>query len=505
MTAAIIAVVAVTNLLVKTVTKFPWVLADSYTHLYIAREMRRRCSWRIRLDRFLYDERVAMRLDYPPLFGLLLAALWNGRSDARPLARWLPAILDTAGLVAAAACALWLGGGNLGAVLAAGIWALAPCTYAQTLALSGRPLGALLATLTFSALAWSVVSSSPASIASTATVGALLFLANRLAIQAWAFLTLVFCICARSLVPLEVLALALGGAIVLTAGDGLRVHIGHWVHMRRLRRLMSKKRWHQLARVRPERNVAPPPRGLRLLLRVVTFLDLPFIWLLPLAWLASAGVPADPLARVMLAWLATLALAGTLIQAIPSLRFIGEGFRYFEFAIVPLATLLAEAIRRTTPTGRMLLAAVAALAGALAVLQIRRSARASFLDGVRRDERAVQLAQRLRGCAIDRLLVLPFQYAPLVTVEAEKSTLMMLQEKGGDTSEDFYPVMERPPAAFVDEFRLGGVFLDRRYAAFQELGLTDGVLVDEEGPFAVYALAANPAVVSPHAILPGQP
>jgi hypothetical protein len=113
--------------------------------------------------------------------------------------------------------------------------------------------------------------------------------------------------------------------------------------------------------------------------------------------------------------------------------------------------------------------------------------RASHLEGTKRDERAAVLAGRLRTAEMDRLLVLPLQYAPLVTVEADKSTLMMLGEVGADLSEDFYPVMQRPPDEFVRSFDLQGVFLDRRYVEASELGLSLH-LVDAEGPFEVHAL-----------------
>src|SRR5207247_672899 len=130
--------------------RHPGVLADSYTHFHVAEQLRRARTWRLRLDHFLYDAAVRDELDYPPLFPGLLAALLGRGGGARreALARWLPAALDTAALLTAAACAVWLTGVAWAGVATAAVWLLSPCTYAQTVALSGRPLGALLGALT---------------------------------------------------------------------------------------------------------------------------------------------------------------------------------------------------------------------------------------------------------------------------------------------------------------------------------------------------------------------
>lgn len=488
--ATVVLVLAAANLLLKGNGRSPWVLADSYTHFYVADTFRRARSWRVRLDRFLYDAAVPNHLDYPPLFGTLLAFLVGaGWPDRRALTRWLPAILDTASLLTAVVCTYWLQGGMLAPFVAALIWVFSPCTHAQTIALSGRPLGTLLTTITFTALAKCFVIGAPDAALVAVASGALLFLANRLAIQAWGFLTVAFAVVGHSLVPLFLLVGALLVASVVTAGEAWRVHRGHWRHMRRLRHLMPKKGWHQLARFSGRRSTPPRSRQTRTLLRVVSFIDLPFVWVLAAALLGTVtGFLADPIAWACSLWLGTFVLCGAVIQVVPSFRFIGEGFRYFEFAIVPLALLVARAAVLAGPGTRLTMGLAAAVATGVGLTQIQRAIRASFLEGTRRDERAVRLTERLRAQNVDRLLVIPLQYASMLVVEADKAVLMMLNEVASDLSDDFYPVMERPPRAYVNEFAIGGVWLDRRYVEADELGLADLTLVDEEGPFACYAL-----------------
>jgi hypothetical protein len=221
----------------------------------------------------------------------------------------------------------------------------------------------------------------------------------------------------------------------------------------------------------------------------------------PVLWLASGMPSLEGLSRSCAAWLGSLALAGAIIQAVPGLRFVGEGFRYFEFAIVPLAVIASQAIASLPQTAFLALLPILAIAAALAVFQIARNARASWNEGVCRDDRAVTLARRVSLSGQKRLLVMPLQYAPLVTVEARASTLMMLGEVGADRSEDFYPVMEKSPAHFVQTFLIDGLFLDRRYAGIEELALADVALVDEEGPFAVYRIT-NPGAGSGRLIPP---
>jgi hypothetical protein len=487
----VVLVLAAANLLLKGNGRSPWVLADSYTHFYVADTFRRARSWRVRLDRFLYDAAVPNHLDYPPLFGTLLAFLLGAGLPARraQIARWLPPVFDSASLLTAVACTYWLQSGTPAPFVAAFIWVFSPCTHAQTIALSGRPLGALLATITFTALAKFVVVGMPMAALVTVVSGALLFLANRLAIQAWGLLTVAFAVAWHSLAPVSLLAGALLVASALTAGEAWRVHRGHWRHMRRLRHLMPKKGWHQLARFSGRRDTPPRSRQTRILLRVVALIDLPFVWVFVVALPGTVtGLRADPVAWACTLWLGTLLVCGTVIQAVPSLRFIGEGFRYFEFAIVPLALLVARAAVLAGPGTRLTMGLAAAVATGVGLMQIQRAIRASFLEGTRRDERAVMLTERLRAQNVDRLLVVPLQYASMLVVEADKTVLMMLNEVASDLSDDFYPVMERPPMAYVNEFAIGGVWLDRRYVEADELGLADLTLVDEEGPFACYAL-----------------
>jgi hypothetical protein len=489
------------NLLTRALFRCPWVLADSYTHFYVAEEMRRTGSLHPRLDKYLFDATVPEPLDYPPLFGRLLATVVRpGSWPTRELvAQWLPAILDTLALWAAALCARWLSGSTLAGFLAACLWLLAPCTHAQTLAVSGRPLGALLATVLFSALARSVVEPWPAA-GMAVVVGAALYLANRLAVQAWFLLTVAFSWALWSPWPLSIQAGSLLLAAAITRGLGWRVHVGHWRHMLRLRRLMPKKGWHQLARFSWRRAASPQPRGAKLLLRVLALLDLPFVWLLPL------GAATTPMAlewsrplSVHVMWLVSLIAGGALIQALPALRFIGEGFRYYEFAIVPLAVLLGAIVERADTNALALLAAASLPLTALAVWHMRRTAKASYAHANCRDDRAVTLARRLRGQPVDRFLVMPLSYAPLLTVEGGKRTLMMLGEAASDLAEDFFPVMEKAPREYVLAFAIDGVFLDRRYVEPQELGIASLSLVDEEGPFGAYTLtqpAPEPAGVA---------
>jgi hypothetical protein len=237
------------------------------------------------------------------------------------------------------------------------------------------------------------------------------------------------------------------------------------------------------------------------MLRVLSFADLPWIWLAPMLWFSGAMLPRQGIDWICLVWVGSLALAGALIQGLPSLRFVGEGFRYFEFAIVPLAVLVTRGIEEVGFGTRLALVPAVLAIGSIGVVQMVRNARASWMEGACRDERAVRLARRMRESSPARLLVLPLQYAPLVTVEANASTLMMLGERGADASEDFYPVMENPPEHFVSGFELDGVFLDRRYAEIEELTLPTAVLADEEGPYALYRLArARPE--SPNAAAP---
>jgi len=58
----VVLVLAAANLLLKGNGRSPWVLADSYTHFYVADTFRRARSWRVRLDRFLYDAAVPNHL-----------------------------------------------------------------------------------------------------------------------------------------------------------------------------------------------------------------------------------------------------------------------------------------------------------------------------------------------------------------------------------------------------------------------------------------------------------
>jgi hypothetical protein len=489
--ALVVAVLVAVGVAVRSLTRCPWVLADSYTHLYLGAEIRRRRSLELRLERFLYDASVPDALDYPPAFPLLLALLDPARPGrAIALNRWLPSLLDAAALVAASTCASVLSGWSAAGVVCAVLWLLAPCTHAQTIALSGRPLGAFVATITFSALAAASQGSWWAALLALGA-GAVLVLTNRLAIQAWAVLGLGLAAARASFAPLVLLVASILLSGAATCGLGWRVHAGHWRHLRRLRRLMPKKRWHQLARVSAPRSAPPPARGLKLALRASIFIDFPWLWLVPALFLLGAPLPQAGIGWTCLVWIGSLAVAGAIIQAVPGLRFVGEGFRYLEYAIVPLAVLVARGAEAVRPEKRPALLAVSLMIAGVALLQMARNARASRLVGTCRDERAVALARRMQPAGPVRLLVLPLQYSGLVTVEAGAGTLMMLGEAGADRSEDFYPVMERPPAQFARTFALDGVFLDRRYAAIEELALP-ATLADEEGPFALYRLVEDP-------------
>jgi hypothetical protein len=430
-----------------------------------------------------------VEFDYPPLLVLLLA-LWPPALVERRL-RLVLVANDLAAVAATAVVAGALAQSVQVAVLAAAVYAATPNLCGQTAMLTARFLSLALFPLSMGLALLAATGQGPIWLLGPAAVaGALLLLANALAIQAWLAVLLALLIASDARVVWAgyaaasvVLCYLIGGRIAWRVHRGL---VSKLVTLKRHR--MDDIRIRQfdlLQKVRGGGSAPRPAPGVtrRLFGRALLFIEYPATWTLIAA--AAMGWRPRPWTDLH-TWLAVLVVAHLTIDTVPSWRFVGPAHRYLSYGLVPLAVLIAGAL----PIAPLMLRVV--LGGSLVIgVALGQRRLASLTAGTERAASELRdLGARLGATSLRRLLVLPIHLSDPVGYLTGKAMLHGWASRAWGVGPRYgiYPVLERPLDDVVATFGLDGLVLRKDYVRVEELAVTGARLVIETPAFAVYAV-----------------
>jgi len=201
-------------------------------------------------------------------------------------------------------------------------------------------------------------------------------------------------------------------------------------------------------------------------------------------------------------WWAVAILVWSLLTTFGGpLRVLGPGFHYMKTSVFPTAYALSVTVNiqegALSPVGLALLISVIASFAALAYFY-RVMARRETEHTAQTPPDLAEAASYLRRLPGKRVLVLPSMYADFVAYNAEKAVVW--GGHSGDLSrfEEFFPVMRKPLAYFVEQYAVDYVVLDQAYVRPERLGIDASLApLDRFGPIVVYEFARPPAVLQP--------
>lgn len=192
-------------------------------------------------------------------------------------------------------------------------------------------------------------------------------------------------------------------------------------------------------------------------------------------------------------WIAGTYIWGCATYFVRPLRCLGEGNKYFKYALLP-SLFLAVAVSAETPGLASASAAIfcAAWTG-FSYWQTARRMRGPATVMGRLTPELEPLLERISANEEARLMCLPAHLCDLVAYHTRRSVLWGTHGLGFTEAEPFFPVLRKPIEHFVRVYRLTHLLLDRRYVGLEELRLAHAGVIAQSGDYLLVAFAAPPA------------
>jgi hypothetical protein len=201
-------------------------------------------------------------------------------------------------------------------------------------------------------------------------------------------------------------------------------------------------------------------------------------------------------------WWAVAILVWSLLTTFGGpLRVLGPGFHYMKTSVFPTAYALSVTVNiqegALSAVGLALVISVIASFAALAYFY-RVMARRETEHTAQTPPDLAAAASYLRRLPGQRALVLPSMYADFVAFNAEKAVVWGGHSGDLTRFEEFFPVLRRPLAYFVERYAVDYVVLDQAYVRPERLGIDSSVApLERFGPIVVYEFVRPPAVLQP--------
>jgi len=279
---------------------------------------------------------------YPPGFSVLLSMFPRKTLDEY---YWLISpVLDSL-LAVLTALIGYIATGMWPVALVAGLcYALNAASMVDCTNLNSRILGSLLLALTMLSMSL-LLTNSTWYLLPTALFGSLTLLTHKSSSQLLYFLAVVLAIALKSALPVVALLAIAATAMVISRGFMVKVWKGQ-------HDILSfwHRNWHRLGvhpiynspayRDVPLHKEKVHLRGWRGTWKTVSLMGLN-AFILPVLWILPHYASLGMWDRLMFWWVAGTYLMGLLTQAVPALRFAGEGYRYIKLAALPVGYLCA--------------------------------------------------------------------------------------------------------------------------------------------------------------------
>jgi len=279
---------------------------------------------------------------YPPGFSMFLSMFPRKTLDEH---YWLISpVLDSL-LAMLAAVVGYVATGMWPVALVAGLcYALSAASMVDCTSLNSRILGSLLLALTLLSMSMFLLGNTwfllPA-----ALFGALTLLTHKSSSQLLYFLVAVLAIATKSVMPIVALLAIAATAMVMSRGFMAKVWKGQYDILafwnRNWRKLGTHPIYNSPAyRDTPLHTEKVHLRGWKGAWKTVSLMGLN-AFILPMLWAVPYYASLTTWDRLMFWWVAGTYLMGILTQAVPGLRFAGEGYRYIKLAALPVGYLCA--------------------------------------------------------------------------------------------------------------------------------------------------------------------
>jgi len=229
--------------------------------------------------------------------------------------------------------------------LVAGLcYALSAASMVDCTSLNSRILGSLLLALTMLSMSMLLLGNTRFLLLA-ALFGALTLLTHKSSSQLLYFLVVVLAIATKSIMPIVALLAIAATAMAISRGFMVKVWKGQYDILafwhRNWRRLGVHPIYNSPAyRDAPLYSEKVHLRGWRGVWKTVSLMGLN-AFILPMLWVAPHYASLATWDRLMFWWVAGTYLMGILTQAVPRLRFAGEGYRYIKLAALPVGYLCA--------------------------------------------------------------------------------------------------------------------------------------------------------------------
>lgn len=428
---------------------------------------------------------------YPPGFSVLLSMFPRKTLDEY---YWLISPMLDSLLAMLATGVGYMATGMWSVAMATGLcYTLNAASMVDCTSLNSRILGSLLLALTMLSMSvfllgnmWYLI---PA-----ALFGALTLLTHKSSSQLLYFLVVVLALAFRSAWPLVALLATVATAMVLSRGFMVKVWKGQYDILAFWNRNWRRLGIHSIYDS-PAYHFSPPHKGKvhlkgwRGVWKTVSLMGLnafilPMLWILP--HYASLGVWD----RLMFWWVAGTYLMGILTQAVPRLRFAGEGYRYIKLAALPVGYLCAIPLLYQWQPAWMYqcLLAVAIVIGLALIRQLSKWATEDEAQSMPAVSSGLKLViDYLKAdSTVENILCVPDGVADALGYYTKKSVLRGTHNVYFKQVDPFFPAHRLPLAYLVKGYNVSHLVVAVKYTNAGLLDLEDYEMVVKSEDYTLY-------------------
>lgn len=428
---------------------------------------------------------------YPPGFSILLSVLPRRTLDEYYWA--ISPVLDSL-LAVLTAFVGYMATGMWPVALVAGLcYALNAASMVDCTNLNSRILGVLLLSLTMLSMSafllgnvWFLVP--------TALFGAFTLLTHKSSSQLLYFLVVVMAVAVKSVLPVAALLAIVAAAMVLSRGFMMKVWKGQHDILSFWNRNWRRLGVHPIYNSPAYRDTPPHRdkvhlRGWRGAWKTVSLMGLN-AFILPVLWILPHYVSLGAWDKLMFWWVAGTYLMGLLTQAVPVLRFAGEGYRYIKLAALPVGYLCAIPLLYQWQPAWVYycLLAVSVVVGAFLVWQLSKWAtkdEAQSMPSVSPGLQKVIDYLKADG-AVENVLCVPDGVADALGYYTRKPILRGTHNVYFKQVDPFFPMHRLPLDYLVKGYRVSHLVVAVRYTDTRLLELEDYTMVVESEDYVLY-------------------
>lgn len=451
---------------------------DSWYFLLYADELRKQKRIPVKLPFFLMESTEDQY--YPPALPVLLSFFSKGFLEKYHWA--ISACIDAGQAVFLYGISYVLTRGLGLSVLASMVYAVSPILVTQNSNLNSRSLGSFVMTLTVLGTYGYYSTSKPCFLILAILAGAMLLHTHKLASQQLLFLMMGLSVCYFNSIFAIIFICIFLAAVILSKGYYLKIIKGQIGVLKFWKKNLPFLGVHQVycSPHYEDINKARSNSGCGGMAASKIWFNLTkfqFIFLVALVFLYAfkdRAVLKDS-DIFFLSWFLIVFLTVTAITYLPSLRFIGEGYRYFTYGVFPAAFLLPRLIfgYGSSQSAGGICLVVFLVISLLLVNKIHYEQKSNILAFVGDDLRAIM--EYIRCLPRDNIMSFPISHCEHIAYFCRKRVLWGGHGSGFDTLlQPFFPVLREPVEYFIDRYNISYCLLNQDYVSIEDLRLPSG-------------------------------